>query len=198
MPNKAILCYMCGCSHGSLHVYSLVGGLVPGSSGGVWLIDIVVLPMELQTPSAPSVLSVAPSLGTLCSFQWLTGSIHLCVCQALVEPLRRQLYQAPVSRHFLESTIVSGFDDCIWDGSPGGIVFGWLFLQSLLHTLSQYFVPPSKKDKSIAHFVWSSFFLRFMWSVNCILDIPSFWANTHLSVSVYHVCSFVTGLPHSG
>jgi hypothetical protein len=36
------------------------------------------------------------------------------------EPLRRQLYQAPVSKHFLASTIVSGFGVCIWDGFPGG------------------------------------------------------------------------------
>ena len=33
MPDKAILCYICIWSHGSLHVYSLVGGLVSGSSG---------------------------------------------------------------------------------------------------------------------------------------------------------------------
>jgi hypothetical protein len=32
MPNKAILCYICDWSHGSFHVYSLVGGLVPESS----------------------------------------------------------------------------------------------------------------------------------------------------------------------
>jgi hypothetical protein len=31
MSNKAILCYTCGWSHESFHVYSLVGGLVPGS-----------------------------------------------------------------------------------------------------------------------------------------------------------------------
>jgi hypothetical protein len=31
--NKAILCYICSWSHRSLHVYSLVDGLVPGSSG---------------------------------------------------------------------------------------------------------------------------------------------------------------------
>jgi hypothetical protein len=37
---------------------SLVGGLVPGSSGGYWLVHIVVLPMGLQTPSAPWVLSL--------------------------------------------------------------------------------------------------------------------------------------------
>jgi hypothetical protein len=34
MLDKAILCYICCWSHGSLHVYSLVGGLVLGSSGG--------------------------------------------------------------------------------------------------------------------------------------------------------------------
>jgi hypothetical protein len=33
MPDNAILYYICGWSHGSLHVYS-GGGLVPGRSGG--------------------------------------------------------------------------------------------------------------------------------------------------------------------
>jgi hypothetical protein len=33
MPDKDTLCYICNWSHGPLHVYSLVGGLVPGSSG---------------------------------------------------------------------------------------------------------------------------------------------------------------------
>jgi hypothetical protein len=60
--------------------------------GGVWLVDVVVLPMGLQTPSAPSVLSLTPPLGTLCSVQWLAASISLYICQALEEPLRRQLY----------------------------------------------------------------------------------------------------------
>jgi hypothetical protein len=48
MSDKAVLCYICGWSHGPIHVYSLVGGLVPGSSGeGVRLVDIVVvLPMR--------------------------------------------------------------------------------------------------------------------------------------------------------
>jgi hypothetical protein len=53
-------------------------------------------------------------------------SIHFCICQTLVEPLRRQLYQAPVSKPFLASTIVPGFGDCVWDGSPGGTVSGWI------------------------------------------------------------------------
>ena len=36
MPDKAILCYISSWSHGSLHVYSLFGGLVPGNSWWWW------------------------------------------------------------------------------------------------------------------------------------------------------------------
>ena len=40
MTNRAILCYVCSYSHGALHVYFLVGGLVPGNSGGIdWFTD---------------------------------------------------------------------------------------------------------------------------------------------------------------
>ena len=38
MSDMTILCYMCTWSHGSLHVYSLVSSLIPGSFGGSgWL-----------------------------------------------------------------------------------------------------------------------------------------------------------------
>jgi hypothetical protein len=43
MSDKAILCYICGWSHGSLHVYSFVHGLVPGSSGGSgWFLVFII------------------------------------------------------------------------------------------------------------------------------------------------------------
>jgi hypothetical protein len=42
----------------------------------------------------------------------------------MAEPLRRQLYQAPVSKYFLAAIIESGFDEYIWDGFPGGAVYG--------------------------------------------------------------------------
>jgi hypothetical protein len=90
MTDMVILCYICDWSHGSLYVYSLVSGLVPGSYGGVWLVHIVVPLIELQLPLAPSVLS--PLLGTPCSVQWLGASICLYICQAQAEPLRRQPY----------------------------------------------------------------------------------------------------------
>jgi hypothetical protein len=155
MPNKAILCYTHGGSHRSLHVYSLVGILVLGNSGGggVWLVDTVVLPMGFQTPSAFLVLFLNPPLGTPCSVQWLAMSICLCICEALAEPLRRQLHQAPVSMDFLASTIVSAIGDCIWDGSPGEAVSGCLsfslcFTFCLHICFHEYFVTPSKKDRS--------------------------------------------------
>ena len=47
---------------------------------------------------------------------------------------------------------------------------------------------------------WPSFFLSFIMSVNCFLGIGYFelsGVSIHLSVSAYHECSFVTGLPHS-
>jgi hypothetical protein len=62
--------------------------------------------MGLQTPSAPSISSPTPPSGTQSSVQWLAASVSLCICQALTESLRRQSYQAPVSRHFPASTIV--------------------------------------------------------------------------------------------
>jgi hypothetical protein len=44
---------------------------------GYCLVHIFVLPMGLQTPSAPWVLSLSPSLGTLCSIQWIAVSIYI-------------------------------------------------------------------------------------------------------------------------
>jgi hypothetical protein len=64
----------------------------PRELWGYWLVHIVVPPRGLQTPSAPWVLSLAPSLGTQCSIQWMSVSIHFCIFQVLAEPLRRQLY----------------------------------------------------------------------------------------------------------
>ena len=114
----------------------------PWELWGYWLVHIVVPPMRLQTPSAPTILSLTPPLGTPCLVPWLAARIHLCICQVLAETLRRQLYKAPASKHFLATTIVSGSGNCIWDGFPGGAVSGWLFLHSLIHTLSLYLLPP--------------------------------------------------------
>jgi hypothetical protein len=123
----------------------------------LWLVHIVVPSMGLQTPSAPWVLSLAPSLGTLCFVQWMAVSIHFCICQALAEPLRRQLYQGPVSKLLLAFTIVSGFGDCIWDGSPGGQSmdghsFSLCFTLCLCNSFHGYFCSPFYEGPKYPHF----------------------------------------------
>jgi hypothetical protein len=122
------------------YVYSFVDGLVPCECWvreGVWLVDIVVFPIGLQTPSNPSVLSLIPLLRTPCSVQWLVVSIHLCICKALAGPLRRQLYQAPFSLHSLTSTKVCGFGNCIWAESLGRDILQMAFPSvSALHFIS--------------------------------------------------------------
>jgi hypothetical protein len=85
------------------------------------LVDIVVF-FLWGCKSLQLLQSLCKLLHSPCLVQWLGVSIYLCVCQALAEPLRRQIYQAPFSKHFLESTIVSVLDDCIWDGFSGGAV----------------------------------------------------------------------------
>ena len=60
----------------------------------------------------------------------------------------------------------------------------------------EYFVPLSKKDQSTHTLV----FLLLELHVVCefYLGYSECWANIHLSVTEYHVCSIVIGLPHSG
>jgi hypothetical protein len=58
-----------------------------------------------------------------------------------------------------------------------------------------HFLPILRRNE--VPILWCSF-LSFMCFTNCIVGILSFRANIHLSVSVYHVCSFVIGLPHTG
>jgi len=119
-----ILCYIYSWSHRSFHVHSLVGGLVTGIFHWVWLFDILVLLVGLQSPSAPSVFSLTLPVGFSCSVQWLVANMLIYISRIMAEPLGRNSYLAPVSKHFLASTIVTGFGGCIWDGSPGGAVSG--------------------------------------------------------------------------
>jgi len=66
MPNKAILCYICGLSRVSPNVYSLVAGLVPGSSVvPSWLILLFFL--YERGCKLLQFLPLTPPLGSLCS-----------------------------------------------------------------------------------------------------------------------------------
>jgi len=72
-----------------------------------WLVGIFVL-TGMKAPSIPSILPLIPPTGTPFSVQWFAASIHLCICHTLAEPIRRQLYQSPISM-YLASEILSSF-----------------------------------------------------------------------------------------
>jgi hypothetical protein len=66
-----------------------------------------------------------------------TLEISLVVLQKIEHQLRASTsvfvrHQAPVSKLFLASAIMSGFGSCLWDVSSSGAVSGWSFLQYLL------------------------------------------------------------------
>ena len=139
ISNKPIHCHIRGQSHGYLHVYSLVVGPVPSSSWGSGLLTRLLPAWGCKSPQLLQSLLILLYQNPH-SVQRLASSINLCICKALEEPLRRQPYQASISKHFSESTITSRFASCIWHGSLSRAVFGWPFLQSLVHTLSLYFL----------------------------------------------------------
>jgi hypothetical protein len=90
--------------------------------------------MPDKAPSDLAFLSLTSPLGSPCSVQWLATRIHIFIGQDLAEPLRRQLYWAPVSKHFLASAIVSGLvSACGMDPQAGQSLDGLSF--SLCSTL---------------------------------------------------------------
>jgi len=140
MPNNAnaILCYICGWIHGSLHVYSLVGGLVPWSSGasGGWYC---------------SSYGVANPFNSFSPFFNSSPGVHML--SLMVSCKHFNLYQQGSGRASQETSISGScqqallginnsveFSGCIWRGSPGRAVSGWPFLEFLLYCLSLYFL----------------------------------------------------------
>ena len=97
------------------------------------MVFLVVLPMGLQTPSAPSILPVTPPFWSPCSVQWLVVNIHICIGQDQAQSLRRQLYQDPVSKHFLALAVVSGFGVCMLDEYLSGQSLNGLSAPLLVH-----------------------------------------------------------------
>jgi hypothetical protein len=97
------------------------------------------LPLMLdKAPSAPSVLSLTPPLGVPV-LSLMVGFKHpYLYWSGSGRASQETADQAPVSKHFLTSAIVSGFGVCMWNRFPGGSVSGWSFFQSLLHTSFLY------------------------------------------------------------
>jgi hypothetical protein len=82
MSDKDILCYMYGSSHGALHVYCLVDGLVPGSSGASgWLISLFLLwvanPFSSLSPFSNSCIG-DPMLSPVVGWEHMLQ--YICQC----------------------------------------------------------------------------------------------------------------------
>jgi hypothetical protein len=107
----------------------------------------------------------------------------------------------PVSRSPLLHTSVQ-FPDCLHISStpptPNSAPFPPIFLPSPSHPLLPLSILFSLLSRTEVSTLWSSFLLSFICFVSCIVEIPRSLPNIHLSVSTYHVCSFVTELYHLG
>ena len=117
-------------------------------------------------------ISLTPSLGTLCSIQWMPVNTHFCICQALVEPHSYISYI-----RFLSAGSCWHLPS-VW----------WLFMGWIPKWDSLWMVIPSVSGLN---------FVSVTPSMDILFPLLSFWANIHLSVTEYHVCFLVTELPHS-
>ena len=155
--------------------------------------------MGLQSPSDPWILSLAPSLGTLCSVQWMTVSIHYCICQALSKASQQtaifgscQLNLAGICNSVWVWWLYIG-----WIPSWGNL---WMALYSVsalkffYNSLHGNFVLYSKTERNIHTLVFLLLLLEYHVFCNCILGSLTFFVTIYLSVSMYHVSSFVIGL----
>ena len=79
MSIKAILCYICGWSHGSLQVYCLVGGLVPGRSGGTGWFILLFLLWGCKGLQLLGSFLLAPPL-VLYKFLWMSSTVISPTC----------------------------------------------------------------------------------------------------------------------
>ena len=133
LPTDAKYSYPCGWSHEFLHVYALeilVGRHCCSSQGAAKPFRSFRL-LSNSSVGDPE-LSPIPNTSQ-------AGSFSLCICQILTASQETDI--SGPSQQALPSLGSVGFGDCLWDGSSGGAISGWPFLQSLLHTLSLYLLP---------------------------------------------------------
>lgn len=133
MPDEAVLCYICSRSHGPVHVSSLVGSLVPGSSEGPGQLILLFFlcgchPLQLLQPF-PYTLS----LGSL-------GSVHWVAVSASVLVAGRAAQRTAIPGSCLQAHLGISSSVRIWCLQMEWIVHwavsGWPFLQPLLHFCS--------------------------------------------------------------
>jgi hypothetical protein len=131
---QAILCYIYGWSLCILPCILFSCWFSLWELWGYWLVHIVFLPMGLQTPSAPWVLSLVPPMGTLCSVQWQAESI----------------YHLTGTGRASQETAISGSCHQVLVGIQNGVWIWWLYMRWIPRWVSFWMPFPSVSEP---HFV---------------------------------------------
>ena len=136
MPDKAILCYICSWSYGSFHVYSLVGGLVTGSFGGYGWLKLLFFLWGCSFSHSPNSCISIPMLSLIVDCKHL----HLYWSGS-----SRASQETAISDACQQALLGISSSVCVWWLNLGwfsrlGSLSGCAFLQSLLHSLSLYFL----------------------------------------------------------
>jgi hypothetical protein len=139
---------------------------------GVWLVDIIVLPMGLQTPYS----SFSPFTDSSTEDSMLSPMVG---CEHSESKASQETAISSSRQQALLGISNSVWVWCLymeWLLRWGSLWMAFFFSISALHFVSVF--PPVNIFFSLlrieASTLWSSFFLSFTWSVNCILGIPSF------------------------
>jgi hypothetical protein len=190
MSNMGILSHICGCHLGSLYVYSLVGGQIRWSSGGSGRLTLLLPQWGCNPPQLLQSL-----------FQLLTRDSML---NPMVGCQHLPLYLSGSGRGSQETDILGFHQQAL--PSIHNIIWFWLLYMGWIPRWSSLWM--AFASVSAPHFVFifpsmsilftllrgtevsilcSSFFLGFIWSVNCILGILNFWANMLHCVYSSHI-----------
>jgi hypothetical protein len=116
MSNKAILCYICDWSYGSLHVHSLVGGLTTWGPGVRGLGNDIVLPMGCKLDRKNNIITQS----FLQLLHWDPGAHGMTGCK------HSPLYLSGSSRASQE-TAISGSCQQAFLGIYNSVWFWWLY-----------------------------------------------------------------------
>jgi hypothetical protein len=142
---------------------------------GYWLVHIVVPPRPLQLPG-------------YFSSSFIGNPVLLPM-----DDYEHQLLYLPGTGRAPQETAISGSCQQALVGICHSVWVWWLFMGWIAKWGGLWMAVPSVSAPNFVSVTPSMGTL-----FHLLRRILSFWANIYLSVSLYHVCSFVIGLPHSG
>ena len=125
-------CYICSQNHESHHVFSLICGLVPGSSEVTGYFILLVLLQDCKPLHLLGYFLQLLHKGP-CALHPMDDCEHPLLYSPGTGKVQQETAISGSYQLALVGTcLVSGFCGCLWGGYPSGAASGWLFLQALL------------------------------------------------------------------